>query len=122
MAGAAPRLTEEQKERIHRHKMEAIRLRILYEKEAEKEGEAERKKAEDERNRVEGGGKQVKLIAISMNVNGQVRTVRRKDGGGGEASEGLGEGGDLLTEATKGASNTLGGAGISQASPGHRAV
>ena len=102
---AAPTLTEEQRERIHRHKMEAIR--ILAGKEAEKEREAERKKAEDEKNRVEGGGKPVKLMAISMNVNGQVRTVRRKDGGGGEASEGLGEGGDLLTEATKGANAVM---------------
>ena len=68
VAGAAPRLIEEQKERIHRHKMEAIR--ILDERVAEKEREAGRKKAEDENNRVEGGGKKVKLMAISMNVNG----------------------------------------------------
>ena len=57
---------------------------------------------------VEGGGKNMRLRAVLMNVNGRVQTVRRTDGGGGGRGKHLGEGGDLRTEASLGANQVAG--------------
>ena len=57
---------------------------------------------------VEGGGKNMRLRAVLMNVNGRVQTVRRTDGGGGGRGKYLGEGGDLRTEAGLGANQVAG--------------